>query len=604
MLLSLTAMKLIKVNSRRTLVASAIVGRFLIITTSAFGIATVANWTNHKSYWEGTIFRVQTTDFNILSHTLPTKLSYVLQKGDRVELQRTLNSNYGLFGIVVTNCTTTAIECPNQKVLHLTESTRSWKQQLRNQDLSQHPYDLLRDPPPLVTEGGFENSRDQTWKVTRRVNRGKIVGRVYYIRGIPPEFWADYLGWLKELPASLLSDRGAYRYYALTVGCFLSGGLAAWGVIEWILFRKRLQKHLAQQEKQRLLEEAWQLQEQLIKQLQQQEYLLSELKHNRSEQEKLSNLLAQKIAQYENELKQKDVANQHNIQNLKNLEHELQEIQKRQVEDEEQLQQREQAITNLQINIKIQQHEKQQTDESLKQLQYVLQTAQRKLISTSSRVQSLDNSIASLTQERDSATHQVKQLEYELENVRGSQFSKITALTEALKTAKAESEEFEKHIIQENEQLSGRIVELQHDKEKLEAKCLQIQLQVKNLEEKLKSLRANQIDLSHLRLALVGGHQDVRRHVIQELEAEHGLQRRNVVEILPEENFNERRLRTKIGNCALVIILTYRCSHPLRNQTRALANEVLELPPSCHGRNDAFRRIMQYVMNHPRLLQR
>jgi hypothetical protein len=55
-----------------------ILGRFAVVMSTAMGLATVANYNHHKNYWEGTIYRIQTVDFNILAHTLPTKLSYAL----------------------------------------------------------------------------------------------------------------------------------------------------------------------------------------------------------------------------------------------------------------------------------------------------------------------------------------------------------------------------------------------------------------------------------------------------------------------------------------------------------------------------------------------
>jgi len=621
-------MKLIKLSPERISIAGAILGRSLLAITSAFGIATTANWANHKGYWEGTIVRVQTTDFNILSHTLPTKLSYALQKRDYVELQRTLNSNYGLFGIVVTNCTTTAIECPTQKILHITESTKSWREQLKIQDLSQHPYDLLRDPPPLVTEGGFEDSRDQTWNVPEegsidKVNPGRIIGRVYYIRGIPPEFWTDYSGWLEKLPGSLLSNSGAHKYYTLTVSLFLSSGFAAWGFVEWALSQKRLQKRLAQQEEQRLLKEAQQLRNQLLRQLQRQEILLAELNSYRSEQTQVSHSLAQKVIGYEDGLKQKGLEQHHHIQNLKNLEFQLQEIQRQQVEGQEQLQKREQSIADLQARIATQQREKQQTDGSLKQLQHNLQITQRKLAGTSNRVQNLNKSIVSLTEERDTAQQQIKQLEAELKAVR-TQAANTTALAETLATSKANSErsqqravtlerqakELENYVVEENEQLNNKLIQLEHDNFRLEDECFHLQTQVQQLEEQLELFRSKRIDLSNLTLALVGGYPDLRRDVVKRLQKEYGLQSANTVPIPPasERRIDQAQLRAKIANCALVVVFTEYCDHSLYymlsnlNEKKALAGKVM--PTDCRGKNAAIRSIMGYVMDHPELLAR
>lgn len=214
-----------------------------MILGGAFGIATAANLANHKGYWEGTIRRVQTTDFNILSHTIPMKVSYALIQNNQAEIQRTLNSNYGLFGLVVTNCTQITRKCPEQKVLYVTESNRSWREKLTLESLQHHPFDLLRDPPPILTEGGYESSRDQSWQFTGQRNTGNVIGRIYYIRGAPPEFSEMYTRWLSQLPGSLLSDSGANKYYTLTLVAFMAGGAASWLLIEWILQRRRVLQH-------------------------------------------------------------------------------------------------------------------------------------------------------------------------------------------------------------------------------------------------------------------------------------------------------------------------------------------------------------------------
>ncbi|MGK7894998.1 MAG: hypothetical protein AB4372_15605 [Xenococcus sp. (in: cyanobacteria)] len=91
-------------------------GRLAIITCASLAVGTMVAKKYHQGYWHGTIRRVQTVDFNILAHTLPTKLSYSLISEDIAELQRTIDSNYGLFGIVVTDCLSIEPECSNQKI--------------------------------------------------------------------------------------------------------------------------------------------------------------------------------------------------------------------------------------------------------------------------------------------------------------------------------------------------------------------------------------------------------------------------------------------------------------------------------------------------------
>lgn len=140
----------------------------------------------HHRYWNGTIQRVQTVDFNILSHLLPYKLSAAMLKQDDQEIEKIINSNYGLSGIVVTSCQEETTYCFNQKILYVTKSNRSWKQNLTIEGLINHPYDILRDPPPFATESAYSNPRQLDRKATGKVNEGKIIGRVYYIRQPSP----------------------------------------------------------------------------------------------------------------------------------------------------------------------------------------------------------------------------------------------------------------------------------------------------------------------------------------------------------------------------------------------------------------------------------
>ncbi|WP_237766242.1 hypothetical protein [Arthrospira platensis] len=67
-----------KVNVK---IALLMLGRLSIISVISLVMATINNYGNHKNYWERTIFATQTVDFNILSHTLPTKLSLALLDG-------------------------------------------------------------------------------------------------------------------------------------------------------------------------------------------------------------------------------------------------------------------------------------------------------------------------------------------------------------------------------------------------------------------------------------------------------------------------------------------------------------------------------------------
>ncbi len=193
-----------------------VLARLLVIEFAALAVAVGINYGNHNNYWKKTIFRTQTVDFNMLSHTLPTKLSYALQNNNIEALQQTLNSNYELFGLIVTDCKIETNKCLNQKILYLSkikEKPPSWRKLLKPSDLTNKPYSLLRNPAPLYAEWYYSSphSQDVDRQMRNKQNRGQIIGRVYYIRGVPPSYLDDVKRWLQNP----LRDSGGGRIYFL-----------------------------------------------------------------------------------------------------------------------------------------------------------------------------------------------------------------------------------------------------------------------------------------------------------------------------------------------------------------------------------------------------
>jgi signal transduction histidine kinase len=220
--------------------------RSLLVVEIGFVLASVVNIVNYKNYWERTIFRVQTVDFNMLSHTLPPKLSATLLQNDTQELQRTLDSNYGYFSLVVTDCKTANAACPNQKIIYASEARKNVTEPIRETDLLQKPFDLLKDPPPLLTEARFPHARAVDREATGKTNPGNIIGRVYYVRGTPPSFWGDYFSWIKNP----LGEGGAKRAYTLTFILFTVGSSFIWTVADTRRFKS--QARLANLQNQKL----------------------------------------------------------------------------------------------------------------------------------------------------------------------------------------------------------------------------------------------------------------------------------------------------------------------------------------------------------------
>ncbi|MGH9548555.1 MAG: hypothetical protein ACRD3W_04235, partial [Terriglobales bacterium] len=192
--------------------------RFLVpvILIGAFALWLVLCKANYESYWNGTIHRVQTTDFNILHHTLPQTLSNLIIAGRDDLVQNVLDSTYGLFGIVVTDATGETILYSTGKVYH----RESWQHKLSPEQLSEEvePPDVLSDPPPLEPMWEHKSPRDpgkpQRSPFVPSANR-KVLGYVYYMRPAPPTFVDDMFTWLGTGAWELSGAKRGYFYISL-----------------------------------------------------------------------------------------------------------------------------------------------------------------------------------------------------------------------------------------------------------------------------------------------------------------------------------------------------------------------------------------------------
>jgi hypothetical protein len=182
----------------------------------------------YASYWAVTIARVQTVDFNLLHHTLPVTLSYLVLNGQDEAVQRVLDSSYGLFGLVVT-------DPAGREIVYKTERVykgRTWQKQLSVDYLSrqEEPFDLLLAPPPLAAEYQHDSPRTSNWKRAGEPPRGRVIGRVYYLRGVPPAFAADLVA---ALTSNWLVLSGSNRGYVLLTLNVIGFGLALALLVLW-----------------------------------------------------------------------------------------------------------------------------------------------------------------------------------------------------------------------------------------------------------------------------------------------------------------------------------------------------------------------------------
>lgn len=176
----------------------------------------------YKSYWLGTIYKVQTTDFNMLHHTLPSTLSQLIIAERDDLIQKCLDSNYGLFGLVVTDSGDDSVLYKTSKVWH----RESWQGHIAQEDLAQikkmEHFDLLTDPPPLGA--GWEHASPRAEKAVpvkgASTPRGRVLGHLYYVRSEPPPFFEDIFGLFSSGPFEMTGAKRGYLYITLTTMAF------------------------------------------------------------------------------------------------------------------------------------------------------------------------------------------------------------------------------------------------------------------------------------------------------------------------------------------------------------------------------------------------
>ncbi len=188
------------------------------------GIGTGANLINHNAYWNYTVYSVQTVDFNILANVLPSAIREPLLNRNQAELRRLLDSNYSLFGIVLSICEPNT-DCSSEKFIASSgftieddgssirligdkpwslRASRAWTGILKEKSSSREDFiNHLKHNESVDKQGVYLNSNepDFTYNLTGKQKRhirergistsGKI-GYLYFIRNTIPPF-ADEL---------------------------------------------------------------------------------------------------------------------------------------------------------------------------------------------------------------------------------------------------------------------------------------------------------------------------------------------------------------------------------------------------------------------------
>lgn len=173
----------------------------------------------YESYWTGTVHRVQTVDFNLLHHCMPSTLSQLIIAGRDDEVQRVLDSTFGLFGLVITDPSGESVLYKTSKIY----KRKSWHQRATPEGLAaeKEPYDLLTDPPPLQAVYQHKSPRhDEAIASAGVVPQARVLGRIYYVRTLPPTLSDDLLNFFSTGPWELSGSKRGYLFITLAVVFF------------------------------------------------------------------------------------------------------------------------------------------------------------------------------------------------------------------------------------------------------------------------------------------------------------------------------------------------------------------------------------------------
>jgi hypothetical protein len=206
---------------------------------------------HYDSYWNGTIRRVQTVDFNILHHTLPITLSYLVLSGKADSIQEVLDSNYGIFGLVITDPKGENIVYKSEKVY----KAKSWQKELSFKTISESQkgkdtehFDWLTNPPPDHAQYANATPRIAGDKEVAPAPEGQVIGRVYYLRQPPPPFLLDLSS---AFAGSWFELTGSKRGYVLQTLNVLAFSLLIVLVLLWrkqVLQGKEHELHVLEKE--------------------------------------------------------------------------------------------------------------------------------------------------------------------------------------------------------------------------------------------------------------------------------------------------------------------------------------------------------------------
>lgn len=185
-----------------------------------------------------TIFHVETVEINMFHNSLPTQLAHILKLNDGASLKRVLESNFSLFGLVVTSKNADKIISVNNEA------------ERKNINISilkdiREPYDEIVWPPdPSYYNALYPHAyATNAFVNTNQIGQEKeIIGRIYYLRTNFPSFFNSLLLWPKKL------FTGYYRIWLLLFPIFVFIALSSIVSLELIISNNSKRRKILEQE--------------------------------------------------------------------------------------------------------------------------------------------------------------------------------------------------------------------------------------------------------------------------------------------------------------------------------------------------------------------
>jgi archaellum component FlaC len=184
--------------------------------------STIPTLVHYNHYYNQEAPAARKADLDLLSRSLPIKLSQALSTGEENEIVQTLNSSAGKHNLVITSCTQTTKECSQEKVIYATGGQASGQAAIAERNRAEEKFDVLVSPPGVLTRKIDLESLAAT--IANKPKQIRAIGRLYYLDSPAPNFFEGYINWL-------LKPSAGNMYYPLYTLLFLCGGGAAWLVL-------------------------------------------------------------------------------------------------------------------------------------------------------------------------------------------------------------------------------------------------------------------------------------------------------------------------------------------------------------------------------------